>query len=404
MQYGIGSYINELTNALLTYSDVKVVIVSYYSKAYKEYTIENISSRYSKIHIPHPINFPIKKNDDYDKKYAITIVNLLSNFISECQNVVFQLNLFDAYSILKNLKEKYSYTVISTVHFAVWQGLFNGNKYSYKHSEDEVLLQNILSEKEIYQKSDRIISVTSYMKDFLIDEYDIDPNTIDVIHNGIDFGRFHSKHEHEKLKLKHNWGFMPHEKIILFLGRLDDSSKGIFYLIEEFIEASKEMDNLRLVVVGHGKLQVCIEKYQSYCGKISYTGFLPKEQVELLLQIADLGIVPSRYDHCPYTILEMIANKIPLIMSDVDGINEILNENQCIYINHYINSTGDISFKKFELAQKILGAIRGNLYSKTMAENAYSNLVSKYNLEKMAKEYIISYNAAIKARGAFKIP
>jgi hypothetical protein len=54
MQYGIGTYIRELTNALLIHTNISVYIVTYHCSKFKEFSIETISSRFFKINIPSP--------------------------------------------------------------------------------------------------------------------------------------------------------------------------------------------------------------------------------------------------------------------------------------------------------------------------------------------------------------
>jgi glycosyltransferase involved in cell wall biosynthesis len=65
-----------------------------------------------------------------------------------------------------------------------------------------------------------------------------------------------------------------------------------------------------------------------------------------LYQIADIGIIPSLYDHCPYVALEMISNNIPLIISDTEGLNEILTKDQCLYITPSIDDEGFVYLGK----------------------------------------------------------
>ena len=75
-------------------------------------------------------------------------------------------------------------------------------------------------------------------------------------------------------------------------------------------------------------------------------------------KIADIGISPSVYDHCPYSVLEMMANRIPLIMSRINGLDELLTDNQCLFINPVISNEGDITFNIEELSQAILTMAR----------------------------------------------
>ena len=62
---------------------------------------------------------------------------------------------------------------------------------------------------------------------------------------------------------------------------------------------------------------------------MTYTGFLSKDHVTSFYKIADIVIAPSVYDHCPYTVLEMMASRIPLIVSRINGLDELLSDDHC---------------------------------------------------------------------------
>lgn len=388
MQYGMGTYIRELTNALLAHTNIKVYLVTYHCSECKEFSIETISSRFFKIYIPSPKQSS-PQNNQSEKRYASSLVNLLSDVIPKDEEILFQMNYIDDLPIIKRLKEKYTHPVIGLVHFAQWQQLFIGNKRKLIGLNIDVPTNNIeftlFREKEMYQVSDHIISVTRYMKDFLMEEYGIIPDKIDIVPNGLDFSRFQKVSREEKLKLKYNLGFDPHEKIILFSGRIDPC-KGIFFLIDAFIDACKYTDNLRLIIIGQGDIQDCLKRYNSYYGKIIFTGFLPSEKVMEFYQIADAGVVPSVYDHCPYTVLEMMAYKIPLILSRIDGLKELLDDNQCVFIDPIISDDGEISFDKKDIADAILSLVNDEEKAKRLTRNYPELIRTRFSGKRMAGE------------------
>jgi glycosyltransferase len=400
MQYGIGTYIRELTEALLAYTDVKLYVVTYHSRESNEFTTETISSRYFKINIPSP-----RQSSDHnslsDKRYASVVVSLLSDVISKNEKIVFQMNYVDDLPLIKKLKEKYTHPVISVVHFAQWQQLFNGNRQKLNGLNIDIPTNNIeftLSrEKEMYQFSDHIISVTRYMKDFLTEEYDIIPDKIDIVPNGLDISKFKTVSQKEKLKLKHNLGFGPHERIVLFSGRID-KCKGIFFLIGGFIEACKHNDDLRLVIIGQGDIQDCLKRSDLVYGKITYTGFLTSDQLMAFYQIADVGAVPSIYDHCPYTVLEMMAYKIPLILSRINGLNEMLNEEQCVFVDPHVDEDGEMSFDKKDIAKSILLLVNDEEKAKHITRDYPELIRTKFSGKRMAEEmYFILKSVSVVA-------
>ena len=388
MQYGIGTYIRELTGALLKHTDVNIVLVSYKNSEVKELSIEAVSPRYSEIRIPAPLRSSLQYNL-YEKKYAEVVVNLLSGFIHCNGEVVFQMNYIDDLLILEKLKETYTHPVISIVHFAQWQQLFLANKQKLKGLNIDDPANNfeftLSREKEMYKLSDYIVSVTRYMKDFLVDEYDINTDKIAVVPNGLDTSGYRKISPEEKLKLKSDLGFGANEKVIVFSGRVDPC-KGIYYLIDAFMEACKFRDNLRLVVIGQGDTQGCLKRTGSSFGKITYTGFISSDKLIDFYRIADAGVVPSVYDHCPYTVLEMMAHEIPLILSRIDGLNELLDDSQCLFVNPIFSAEGELSFNIKEIARSILLLTGDEAKAKSLAREYTRLMVSRFSPQRVADD------------------
>jgi glycosyltransferase involved in cell wall biosynthesis len=390
MQYGIGTYIRELTEALLVHTDIKLFIVTYKNSVCYEFSIETISSRYFRINIPSPVQSSPQKNL-YDKRYASTVVRLLSDFIPQNGKVIFQINSLDDLSIAIKLKEKYKYPLISIVHFAQWQQLFDGNRNKLNGLNIDQPTNNIeftlSKEKEFYEVSDYIVSVTRYMKDFLISDYGINSEKITVIPNGLDFSNYEFTSEEDRNNLRQRLGFGKEDIIVLFSGRIDPG-KGIFFLLEAFEKACKQNHNLKLVLMGQGNIQDCQKKLKSSFGKVIYTGFLNMELVTSFYHAADIGIVPSIYDHCPYTVLEMMANKIPLIVSRINGLDEILDDNQCLFVNPVLSDDGDVAFSIYELSEAILRMAKDKTLRNEFVRNSYKNLSMRFASSRMAEEMI----------------
>lgn len=211
------------------------------------------------------------------------------------------------------------------------------------------------------------------------------PDKIDIVPNGLDWSIYKTISPEEKLLLKIKLGFSSNEKVIIFSGRIDPS-KGILFLIDAFIEACKQNSDLRLVIIGQGVINDCLKRSDSFYGKITYTGFLPLIQLISLYQVADIGIVPSVYDQCPYTVLEMMANKIPLIASRINGLDEILDDNQCLFVNPVLSEGGDISFNINDLSAAILTLAENDILRNDLAIKSYENFRNRFVATRMAEE------------------
>jgi glycosyltransferase involved in cell wall biosynthesis len=393
MAYGIGTYISELVQGLQHYSDYNVFVVNYFNTTFRELTVNQVAERHSEIFIPAPISGR-GQNTGYELRYASVAAKLLSRFIPQNGRVIFQMNYIDDLYLVKALKEKYFFPVISIVHFAQFQQLFFGNRQKLKGLNIDNPTGNIeftlSKEKEFYLVSDHIVSVTDYMKDFLINEFNIDKNKITVVRNGLDRSCFTGKMNSSKSELRKKLGFNDKDIIILFSGRLD-SCKGTDLLIESFEKACEINPALKLVLLGQGNISECQKKLHSCFGRVIYTGFIDKETVASFYRIADIGIVPSIYDHCPYTVLEMLANSLPVIASKIDGIKEILDDSDCLFIEPELSVDGDITLDTEKLATNILKLAGDTGLRRKMSESGYNAFLKSHTSQKMAKEMVKIY-------------
>lgn len=400
MQYGIGTYIYELTDALLKYPDINIFLISYNSGDIQEFAIKTVSCRFIEVIIPRPI-FHLIQNSRYEKKYACSVVKLLSNLVPKIGQVIFQFNYIDDLTIIQLIKENYNSPCISVVHFAQWQQIFEGDLAKLTDLNLDTPENNIeftlSQEREMYRQSDHIVSVTHYMKEFLISEFKIEEKKVSVIKNGLNHISPVQISEGEKAEIRKDLGFSEDEIIILFSGRLDPC-KGVLFLIEAFERACRKNSNLRLVMLGQGSVQDCQKKMKSAFGKVTFTGFLPKETVMQFYNIADLGISPSIYDHCPYSVLEMMANRIPLIMSRINGLDELLSDDECLFLNPVISEEGDVTFNVEELSELILALASDKDLRTRLAENSNKTFERRFTAASMAEEMHNLFYSLLKQR------
>ena len=127
MQYGIGTYISELTHSLLAIPDINIYVVIYKSNDHKEFSIRTESDRITEVNIPAPF-FSSVHNNSFDNRYSNAVVRLLYDIVPKNRDVVFQINYIDDLPIAIKLKEYFTHPVISIVHFAQWQQIFDGKQ------------------------------------------------------------------------------------------------------------------------------------------------------------------------------------------------------------------------------------------------------------------------------------
>jgi glycogen(starch) synthase len=148
--------------------------------------------------------------------------------------------------------------------------------------------QNILAiEKYGIEQADRIIAVSYYTKNILVDKYGIDPHKVTVIHNAVD-----KENQLARLGIKKTLD----EKYVLFLGRVT-MQKGPDYFIEAANLVLQKMANVRFVMAGSGDMMPrLIERAATLkiTDRFHFTGFLNnRQQVERMYALSDLYVMPS---------------------------------------------------------------------------------------------------------------
>lgn len=151
----------------------------------------------------------------------------------------------------------------------------------------------------------------------------ITKDKIVILRNAVDTNRFKP---FKNMELRHKYGVKENELLILFVGYLD-TFKGIFELVDAFYGINKENKNVKLMMVGTGLKKDEIKKKISQLGLKSYVmliGTVPHAEIHSYYQMADVFVLPSHTEGFPLSVLEAMACKIPVLVTDVGGISEII--------------------------------------------------------------------------------
>ncbi|MCX6739153.1 MAG: glycosyltransferase family 4 protein [Candidatus Parcubacteria bacterium] len=171
------------------------------------------------------------------------------------------------------------------------------------------------------EASDAVVAVSQWTKDILVSKYNVAPEKVTVVHNGIDIED--AKKLPSQLKELKSAG----NKIVLFVGRIT-MQKGPDY----FIRAAKRVLEYRpktmFVVSGSGDMEYQMIRQAANEGisdRVFFAGFLRGDDLNSVYQSADLYIMPSISEPFGITPLEALANGTPVLISNQSGVSEVLN-------------------------------------------------------------------------------
>lgn len=172
-------------------------------------------------------------------------------------------------------------------------------------------------EREGMEMADSIIAVSSLTKKIITEKYGIPAQKIKVVYNAVE----PVNTEKEK---QLNKGV--DEKIVTFLGRIT-MQKGPEYFIEAAGLVLKKMNNVRFVMAGSGDLMNKMIARVAELGiseHFHFTGFLKGNDVNQMLQMTDVFVMPSVSEPFGIVPLEAMQFNVPVIISNQSGVSEIL--------------------------------------------------------------------------------
>lgn len=145
----------------------------------------------------------------------------------------------------------------------------------------------------IYRHADAIVVYGEHVKRYLIGE-GVPAERIFVAAHAVDNDAYNRKvSEEEKAALRQKLDIAPGQKVVLYLGRLEEV-KGLPYLLEAF--ASLQQEDAVLVMAGTGSEQPRLEQLAREKGiadHVRFAGYIPPEKTVPYYALAWVYVLPS---------------------------------------------------------------------------------------------------------------
>ena len=174
------------------------------------------------------------------------------------------------------------------------------------------------------------------------------------------------------------------------------------YGIEYLIKAIKELENIldienykkiRLLIYGKGELKNKLEdltKELQIEDKVIFKGYISNEDVPKALNEMDIFVVPSILDSESFGVaaVEAMACEVPVIVSDADGLKEVVVNNETGFVIPKRSSK--------EIANKIKILIENSDTVKKFKKNARERVLKLYDWNKNVDNMIKIYKELLK--------
>lgn len=237
--------------------------------------------------------------------------------------------------------------------------------------------------------SDHILTISNFSKEDIVKNYQIKPARITVSYPGFDHRVYRPITDQKKIdwiKKKYQIDF----SYLLFIGTIQPR-KNLIRLIEAFCQVIKnqgdEFKQLKLVVVGKttgfGRkgwmYQEILDKPRNLGieDRVIFTGFVPTEELPFLISGAIVLTIPSLYEGFGIPVIESMACKTPVIVSNVSSLPEVVGENGILVDPYSVE----------QIAQAISTIVTDKKLRTKLADQGLKQ-VKQFSWEKMAKDVL----------------
>jgi len=164
--------------------------------------------------------------------------------------------------------------------------------------------------------ADKVMAVSNLTRNIILNKYQIEPEKVITTYNGV-----------KKKEASRVLGTsIFKDKIVTFLGRIT-YQKGPEYFIEAAEKVLEKDKNVQFVMAGSGDMmpemikKVAAKRMSSH---FHFTGFLKGRQVDRMLAMTDVFVMPSISEPFGIAPLEAIQADVPVIISRQSGVAEVL--------------------------------------------------------------------------------
>lgn len=326
-------------------------------------------------------NYMIRPNNFID-----WIMQLNFNMVAKASEIIAKEGKFDVIhahdwlvaSSAKTLKHAYDIPIVATIHAT------EAGRNSGIHDETQRYIND--TEWMLTYEATEVIVNSNFMKGHIQGLFGLPFDKINVIPNGINITNFNGIDRDYEFRRKYA---ADNEKIILYMGRLV-YEKGINHLIAAMPKILKNYHDSKLIIAGKGGMLDELKAQANAMGighKVYFTGYLNAKEVQKMYKCADIAVFPSTYEPFGIVALEAMLAGVPTVVSDVGGLNEI--------IEHGVTGMKSYAGNANSIADSILNLLYDHQLSATVAKNAKAKVKELYNWNKIAQDTHFAYQKAI---------
>lgn len=231
-----------------------------------------------------------------------------------------------------------------------------------------------------YDHVDVFAAPSEFMRDLCV-SYGISRDKIEILRNVLNFGAYGNDAVNK-------------EKFFLYMGRISQE-KGLTVAVDAMKKLKEDgrVQGWKLIIAGKGPDEKNIAQYiiqNDVSDFVEMAGFCKKgsEEWRVLMNAASVAVLPSIwYDNSPIAISESMAFHTPVIVSDLGGTKEMIEDGRSGFV-FYAHDSND-------LAEKMHKFIADEKLVQDMGEEAYRRVKEINNEDTYYDALIAIYDRVI---------
>jgi glycosyltransferase involved in cell wall biosynthesis len=235
---------------------------------------------------------------------------------------------------------------------------------------------------------DRIIAVSHFLKKELVSRYQLDPELIDVVYNGVDLERFSPRLDGQTARQTYSLGDKP---IVAFVGRLAPY-KGPQFLLEAIPQVLKEIPEAKFVFVGSARFDVPsigrIIQRSDIRKAVRFTGYVSDQMLPAFYSSCDVFCYPSLWEGFGLTPAEAQAAGKPVVAFKICALPEVVEDGVTGLLTPARNSAA--------LGEAIVTLLSDSELRGRMGRNGRLRAEKMFSWEKAARQTLRVYEEALK--------
>ncbi len=241
-----------------------------------------------------------------------------------------------------------------------------------------------------YKNSVHCIACSEWVKNYMVQNQNINPEKISVVYNPVDANKF-KRDDLTRKNLRKKLNVSDDEILISGMG-IYIYRKGFDVLIKAFAQVYKSHKNIKLALIGGDGEKGKREEYLKLAEDLGIKIILPDEfvkDVKPYLWASDVFVMPSRSEGFSIALLEALSSGLPVIVSDIGPFTEFIKHEY----NGLISKVDDVN-NFAENIEKILNM--NNSERENLINNALEVVKNNFAPEISANKTIEIYKRFMK--------